>query len=229
VSAKPVECVAAEDVGDILVLPEGDPRRLHLESCPRCRALVVSHREFLAAHDDESIYGEREARQMDAARARLVAESRPATAHRGSAERPRETWWDRWFAPSLRPAWAIAGVALAAGAVLYAARLRAPAPEPVLRGGGVEPMALGEPERRPDGGVVLRWRAEAGAERYELHFYSTSLAELGQLSGADTSIVLAPAELPEAYRAGAIILYRVRAMRGGDAIATSPTGTLHRR
>jgi hypothetical protein len=230
VSAKPVECVAAEEIGDILALPEDDPRRAHLETCPRCRALVVSHREFLAAHDDESAYGEPESRRLDAARERLLAEPRPASAHRRSAAPVGGAWWDRWFAPALRPAWAIALVVIAAGVVLYAARPRTPGSEPVLRGGGSEPMRLSEPELRPDGGVVLRWRSEAGAERYEVHFYSTSLVEVGQrVAGADTSVTLAPADLPEVYRAGGVLLYRVRAMRGGDAIATSVTGALRRR
>ena len=42
------ECVRIEHMADIELLPADDPRRRHVESCPRCRAVYAAYRDFMA-------------------------------------------------------------------------------------------------------------------------------------------------------------------------------------
>ncbi len=40
-------CYGAEEIGEILKLDGADPRRRHIESCPRCAKLASAYRDFL--------------------------------------------------------------------------------------------------------------------------------------------------------------------------------------
>jgi hypothetical protein len=246
-TTRPVECVAEESLGEVLSLPEADPRRAHLDNCPRCRALVVGYRQFLepapaAAHS----YGTAEETHLTAFRERLAggaagsaaaaaaAAAAPVGAVDTSAEtRMRETggasWWSRIFAPSMRPAWGLVAVAVLFGGLWLGPKMRPQETEPVLRGGTTAALAIGEEVILPDGGLRLSWQPHPEAEHYELRFYSTALAEISRRDvGTGPAATIAPADMPEAYRVGEVVLYRVVALKGGDDLESSAPGSLQR-
>jgi hypothetical protein len=233
---KPVDCIAEDALGEVLLLPAGDPRRAHVESCPRCRALVVSYQGFVEpAAEDAAIYGGAERRRLDETRERMFAGTAPGTGGTAPASRrivpaPRAPWWSRAFAPALRPAWALAAVAVVVGAVVLWPRPVLRGPEPIVRGTADRPLALTEPAPLRNGGVRLAWRPFPGAQRYEVRFYSTALSALGRFdAGSDTGASLTLGDLPAAYRSRELILYRVAAMLGQDELALSATGSLQQR
>lgn len=234
-TTRPVGCVAEEDLGDTLALPESDPRRTHLETCPRCRALVVSYRQFLEPGGDESnAYGTSEARALDRFRERLTGEAPAAaaaapSASRGREPRDRESWWSKLFAPPLRPAWGVLAVLVVIAGVWIGPRLAPPEPTSALRGNPEAVLTLSEPVRRADGGVNLEWHAVPDADRYELRFFSTDLVEIGRRDLGDTTRVdLLNSDLPQTYHAGNIVLYRIVALKGGDEIEASSPGSLQK-
>lgn len=231
---KPVACVSEEALGEVLALPASDPRRAHLDTCPRCRALVLSYEAFLAPeHDLAAFYGAPEERVLDDARARLLggaqAPEAGTPARRAEAAPGRATWWDALFGPKLRPAWGLAALAVVAAVVLLMPRGRDAELGTQVRGLAGSPLALAEPEFGADG-VHLAWRGAVGAERYEVRIFSAALDPVASIdAGVDTSLSLAADRLPAAFGRGELLLYRVVAYHGGDELAISETRPLQRR
>lgn len=242
-TTRPVGCIAEESLGEVLSLPEADKRRAHLDSCPRCRALAVGYRQFLeptaaAAHS----YGTAEETHLTAFRERLSggtagaasADAAPVGAADLSAEtRLRDTdgasWWSHIFAPSMRPAWGLVAVAVLFGGLWLGPKIRPQGTEPVLRGGTTAALAIGEVVTLPDGGLRLSWQPHPEAERYELRFFSTALAEISRRdAGTEPAMTIVAGDMPEAYRAGEVVLYRVVALKGGDELESSAPGSLQR-
>ena len=242
-TTRPVECIAEESLGELLSLPDTDPRRAHLESCPRCRALVVGYRQFLepleaAAHS----YGTPEETHLNAFRERLAGaagtgaadsaekagQASPSTARGGGTN--SESWWSRLFAPPLRPAWGLVVIAIAFGGLWMGPRMGGQKTEPVLRGGGPVVLAIGEAVALPDGGIRLAWQPHPEADRYEVRFYSAALAEIGRRdAGSEAIVTIGSAEMPEAYRSGGLVLYRIVALKGGDDLDMSAPRSLQKR
>lgn len=226
---KPVECIAEEALGEILALPPDDPRRSHLDTCPRCRSLMLSYQGFVAPDAQSALaYGTPEAQALDRARERLLGVGDPHEAPPVAMPRSRP-WWAMLAAPRLRPVLALATIAVATVAVFLGSRLQGPAFDPTVRGLGGKPMSLAEPAYARDGSVRLLWRGTAEAERYELRFFTMALEPVGQVdAGTDTTVTLAPGRLPAAYGHGELLLYRVAAMRGRDEMAVSETRPIQR-
>ncbi|MEO5617287.1 MAG: hypothetical protein ABIS67_05920 [Candidatus Eisenbacteria bacterium] len=233
-TTRPVECVAEDSLGEILSLPDSDARRAHLESCPRCRALVVGYRQFLepsreAAHG----YGTQEETHLTAFRERLSgavpAEPARVDERSGDPRVPGGPWWSRAFAPPLRVAWALVAVAVVFGGLWLGPRSRLRGTEPVLRGGTTVALAIGEAIALPDGGIRLSWQPHPEAEHYEVRFYSTALAEIGRRNaGREPRVTIGPADMPEVYRAGNVVVYRIAALTGADELEVSAPGSLQR-
>ena len=237
---RPVQCIDEESLGDVLALPETDPRRRHVDECPRCRALVVSYRQFLdPAPEETASYGSAEDRRLTEHRERLagVPATRGSAATRDDADaraatpaRPAGTprsWGERLFGPALRPVWAIAAIVIAFGVMKIAPKsppgVTAP---PTLRGGASRELATATPSYAANA-VTLLWSANPEADHYQLRFFSTALAEIGRRDlGRDTSVTLATGDLPAAYAGGEAILWRVVAMKGGDELESSAPGSL---
>ena len=59
-------CIDIEKIAEILELQADDPRRIHLEECPRCSSALLAYRAFLKA---ETVSGS----DPDEAEARLEA------------------------------------------------------------------------------------------------------------------------------------------------------------
>lgn len=226
-----VSCIEAEALGEVLALPESDPRRAHVEGCPRCRALALSYRQFLApAAETTASYGTAEDAQLTAFRERLIGLAPAVTTPAAEARAAAKPRGGGPFAPAWRPIWALAAIAIAFGVYRFTPRSARVAPEaPALRGGSAVSLAPREPVYGSGGGVTLAWPAVAGADRYQLRFFSTALAEIGRRdAGAGLEVTLGPADLPESYRNGDAVLFRVVALHGDDEVLTSALASLHR-
>ena len=236
---RPVQCIAEEALGDVLALPPSDPRRRHVDECPRCRALAVSYREFLEPSTEEvASFGTAEDRQLTEFRERLTgvatatASPPPATVRDTKARAavpaaPPRSWNEWLFGPALRPVWAIAAIVIAFGVMKFAPKSPpGSVTAPTLRGGASHELATATPSYAAHG-VTLVWSANPEADHYQLRFFSTALAEIGRRDLArDTSVTLAAGDLPGAYAAGETILWRVVAMKGGDELESSAPGSL---
>ena len=239
---RPVQCISEEALGDVLALPPSDPRRRHVDECPRCRALATSYRQFLEPSTEETAsYGTAEDRRLTEFRERLTgvataaattsappASTPDAQARAAAPAAPARSWSERLFGPALRPVWAIAAIVIAFGVMKIAPKSPpGPATEPTLRGGTSHELATAAPSYAAHG-VTLVWSANPEADHYQLRFFSTALAEIGRRDlGRDTSVTLAdPSGLPAAYANGETILWRVVAMKGGDELESSAPGSL---
>ena len=119
---------------ELLALPEGDPRREQALGDPAVRALYDSYRTFMAAdatgvpgidRADDALARLRGAMIMDGGADVRVPASARVDRRGGGAP-----WWQALFAPSLRPALAIAVLVVVAGAAWLA--LRPTTPEHVV-------------------------------------------------------------------------------------------------
>jgi hypothetical protein len=236
-----VHCVSAEELGDVLDLPANDARRAHVRECPRCRSLAAAYLDFVSAAEPLPAGARpKDARKRLEADLRSAIHGRPAGARATDAApvgpagtgaaRRRATWWGG-LAP--RPAWALVALLLlvGAGAVWM-----------LLPREGVAPLVLrNEPPRsRSDDGFVLsppqieatgRWRLSwspvEGADSYQVRFFSSDLDDLAQIQPVTVlSISVTRDQLGADHAGGNVVLWRVVALRGGDAIATSPVGTI---
>lgn len=220
-------CFEPEELGGILQLDAGDPRRHHIDTCPRCQSRLIVYREFL---EDTSVpEGARRGEAAARLRAAFQAEVTPTLSTRRERP-PTESWWARMFRPALRPAWAGVGV-LAIALVAYTgyrAYREAAAPD-LLRGAGPRRGAgitLYPARTQADGALVLRWGAFAGADAYRVRVLGIDLADLATLGPvADTSIVVRSDQLPKGLPHGSAVGWQVDALAAGQIIATSPTGT----
>ncbi len=179
----PTPCIAPEEVGAVLALPAGDPRRAHLDTCPRCRALATAHRAFLeppappagARPDDAdarlTAWRERFFAAPDGAPAATPVAVRPAEARRSESR----GGWATLLAPAWRPAWAFAALVIVVGGALVMMRR----PESTLRGGAPAAVTIEVARWLPDGGVRLAWHGSPDAARFEVRLYSTALEPLG--------------------------------------------------
>ncbi len=240
-------CVRVEELGDLLELPADDPRRRHVEGCPRCRTLLASYARFLTPGTPPA--GARleqaEVRLTQVLRGALHGSSAapagpPASPDRAPARaQGRPGFWEQLRelanAPALRPAWAAVAILVVASVAFSLLDIRGPGRrEPVLRGGAppARTQAVAKPGLLPvapasGGALRLGWTRVPGAEDYEVRLYSADLAQLAALGPtADTTLVLRPQALPARPRPGETVLWRVYARRGGDEIAYSPVGML---
>lgn len=217
-------CLAPDELDAWAAWPASDRRLAHVRGCPRCRALIETHRLFHSPTPEELA-----APHVEAADSALSAHLERIT--RPDPVRPAATtapWWRVWFAPALRPALALAAVTLVLGVVVFGPRLLTPRTAPVLRGGAPTELVLEAPTVRADGAIVLRWQAVPGASHYRAIYYSTALDELGrsaELTGTD--VTLSPAQLPASARKGDLLI-RIVAMQGEDELAHSPAESLSR-
>ena len=227
-------CVSSEEIGAILRLPPDSPERQHLEACPRCRALLISYREFV--EDRSSPPG---ANLQDAGAHLREAFDETVAGRTETVKRP--AWWTftRWVPRlplGLGRAWLLAPVTMLVVLGLYAGfghlrresgpdRLRGPAATEPGRGQGSILLL----EARPQGteAVELRWRAIPAASSYEVVVFGTDLKDLARLrSLTDTLCVVRRADLHPEPGAGALLGWQVFAQRDGVTVASSPIGAV---
>jgi len=219
----PMKCQPLEALEALRLLPTDDPRRAHLDDCPRCQALLESLDSFLAPDDAAPAEG-------DAARARTTLRAALATEMAAEAERPRARLWERLLATfRSRPAWGVATALVVAAAVLLLQQWGQEAPRSTLRGrapvAGEGVVRLLGPLPTADGGLQLRWGRVVGAQRYDVRLYRPDLTAIATLdAGVETSLTLGAEQLAAAQ--DGTLLYKVIAYRGGDEIASSVVETL---
>jgi hypothetical protein len=221
-------CHAIRELPALGVLPAGDPRRAHLNACPRCRARLATYLEFVEAPPAVSGPQREEAlARLGAAldreilgRARTTARSFPA--HR------RRPWLDGRALLGERglPAGALAAAALLAVIGLTVLRVQERPPGVVLRAqhgrGGTELPETVAGHLEDDGSLLLRWRPVAGATAYRVELLDGELALLAAFeAGADTQRVIPADALRRAVHTAGSHAWTVTALVHGDVIARS--------
>jgi hypothetical protein len=219
-----IDCISPDDLDWVLSLPDDDPRRRHVRACPRCRALVDQYVAFLEAAPevDAARLADADAR-LSAALERAIGAA-PARGGR-IARSARVAWWETW---AWRPVAAAAAVVVVAGAALL--WMYAPHHEPELRGGPETAATVVVEHATLAGGAVhLDWRACPGASMYQVRVYASDLREVSRLETPETSLTLAAERLSPRLARENVVLVRIVALSGGDAIATSSAIALERR
>lgn len=210
------ECVRIEHMADIELLPPEDPRRGHLESCPRCRAAYAAYRDFMAPPppglDTEDARARLEAvleREMAVPTSKVAGSIAPRNAAR----------WVGWTA-------AAAAVVVVAGVLWMRPQTMRPQDAPVLRGPTARTtLALASPVVTGDG-VTLAWTAEPAATAYEVVFYDASMREVLRVpAGPVTELALTRAMLGERAAAGTDLAWRVIAIDAAGEMGRSSIGT----
>jgi len=218
-------CFDPRDAARVAALPPDDPLRVHARECPRCHALLDAYLAFEAADAAGVPADELAAADTRLARAVATVTGAGASTATPQAERRadrRPSFWEQLVQPSLRPALAFAVLAVAAGAVLLWPRAATREPGMVLRGEGHAPAFVLSLAERHDDSLHVAWAPASDADRYQLQFFSGSLAEIGRvgpLTGTRADLMLAG--LPFRVAAGDTLFVRVAALAGGDVLATS--------
>jgi len=241
-------CHGPAELEILAALPKGDPRREHLDECPRCQALLMTYSEFL--HDRSAPEGsdladaevrlahsfakEQELRRASPPHDRVGVAKRPPPA------RPRSFRWLPISWP--RPAFALAVAVMVAGLVYLgrewkhgdhgtdALRGESPSPRAGTPGPSRESTWLLSAERDPAGHPVLRWRSQPGADGYEIRLFGADLTDFARIGPqADTVLVLGPWVLPPSTPSTGEIGWQVIAQQHGRMVATSPPATVHLR
>lgn len=224
-------CAAMEDLAALLKLPPQDPRRRHLDGCPRCRARVVTFLEFTEAPNDvpRDLLLDAETKLDAALRRELALGGDP----RGEdAAAPFRRWLASLTLPRSGFAWV--GAAAVVVAVVAAVRIFAPRPEePFLLRGSEEHVAPGASTALAlravpaEGGVDLSWSAVPGADAYEVRIYGTNLEEIVRLRPTpEARLILKRTDLPVSAAPGAVVLWKVVALRDGDPLSESAPSQL---
>jgi hypothetical protein len=221
--------------------PAGDPERLHLDSCPRCRNRVALYADFTqpASLPAEADLADAERRLGASLRTlRGAAQASPAP-DRVPDRLPRATREKQGFLQSLlapfgNPSpWrlAVAGGGLIVAVALVMIRpwgLGGPDPTGTLRDeGSTRELELKAPSALSDGRIRLAWTPDPEAEAYRVRVLGPDLTEIlsRDLTGA-TALVIERATLPASIPPGTVLGWNVAVLRGGGEIRRSSTGTL---
>jgi hypothetical protein len=210
-----------------------EPRSHHFRSCPRCRGILLSYREFRGQVDRGPQPGEEMAvSRLDAfLRSQVASASIPESSTDQGARRervgPRE--W-RWAFPFRLAIPALGTAAILIGSFLF---LRddaswIPGRRSVLR--EVTPLsqnpeiALEKPRRVAGGAVEFRWRAGAPVDSYRIRFLDAGFREIARLeAGVATSITVPVARWDELREAGAIYWQAQGIVMGDPVVDSAPT------
>ncbi len=192
---------------ELVDLKADDPRRAHLDECPRCRAVMMSFEAFMDPADVPA-----EAKVADA-EARLSA----ALEQEMGVTRPAPTFWTPFRVRTFAAAAAVLIVAV--GLSLFGGGPEViPADGPVLRGAGspAAPFRV-EMSKLENGEFRISWPKIEGATAYRVVVYGEDLeAIMGYDTESATAFKLEPP-------AGAAFC-RVIALRDGDELGTSEPG-----
>jgi hypothetical protein len=214
-------CFSADELADILEMPEGDARREHLGTCPRCRAVLAEYRAFLAgeaeAGDDQ--YAEADGRLRAALQREIFGD---AHAPAGAEPRPRGRFFQLL---TLRPALTLAALLLAILAV-DTFRRGTDRGGVVLRqsegGSAAESLEALPTELAGDGGVLFHWSGTVVADAFEIQIFDQQLEELGRFPASGDSLLVLPlATLRQLLGDSAICVWRVIALRNDDEVLRS--------
>lgn len=227
-------CFRIEGLEEVASLPTEDPRRSHLDRCPRCRTRLASYRAFVDGAMPEGADPVAGVEAMTRA-LRLEIFAGPQAPRESSAavvgvdglgfEERVQQFLATLFTRRLRPAWGVLAVMLCFLAVREGLRI-----SPVRNDGinirGTEDSELvplaGTAEVLSEGFIQFRWTEAEQAERYDLIICAVDLREIMRIdAGVQTTHALRiDASIKQAGQRGPLF-WRVSAMRDGVEIARS--------
>jgi hypothetical protein len=231
-------CLTIEQLDRAGAWPDDDPRRLHIDNCPRCRALLASYRAFVEPSDAPPGADPAAAKRALAATLAHVIMRDPGSAPRFEALRGRvdaRGRWARWWdGPILRPALALAaGIMLTIGA-LELADLREPsAPDGVLRGepGAESAVVINATLEFDSAGTAhIRWDPLSIADAYRVVVFDATLQKVTdwEVGSATALAVDLRTDTRFSPRQGPLF-WAVVASQNGDEIARSRLENLPQR
>ncbi len=217
-------CIPVSEIGLAAAAPPDDPRRRHLETCSRCRALSREYQSFMNPAPLPS-----DARSDWAATAlsRRLAQEIGTPGGAIVALRPRRPL----SALPPRSLWAAAAVLVACAGIFLARDLtgglnpRVPPGPAILRGEADAPLALSV---TPTAGAPdvwhLAWTTPADADASVIVLYDAALRELGRQDlGPAVTLTLDPRAWPAASEAAYV---GVVFLDGGDEIGRTSARAL---
>ncbi len=205
------DCPDVEALAALSGLSADDPRRAHVESCPRCRARLIALEEFVAASGSDVPEAEWHVAEAELRR-RRVSDGLVSPPARPPAV--RRTWTRAVWRPVFAAAASL--VVMIAGA-WWVVQSRH---EPTLR-------ALPGDEWIPSvesrgAAVTIAWRATPGADQYRVVFLDASLEPVATLEvGPALEARVGREALPGGLAHGQAVMVEVHAIRGPDEVARS--------
>lgn len=198
-------CLNPEELAD---LAADDPRRAHVDACPRCQALLQSYAAFM-----DPVNVPRGA-NLEEADSRLAAALDREIGVGGEVVRPAASFWTPFRVRTLAAAAAVVIVAVGLSVFQPGSEVASP-DEPVLRGIGAPAAPFRcQMAMLDEGGFRVSWPGIAEATGYRLVVFGEDLTELAEFDvGMETKFEL---QLPE----GAAFC-RVIALRDGDELGRS--------
>ena len=204
-------CFQVDELGDLLELGYDDPRRKHLDECPRCRALLTEYRGFMAPPTDA------EGADLPDAEKRLTAFLKQKVQQDGSIAPPPSPSVRFFRRTSFRLVMAAAAVVFAVLTLMTYHDRQPPVSDEILlregtghgsfsEEGKVKLLPLG---KRADSKTGLRWHKVKGADAYRVRLFSVELEELAILGPVtETSLLLSSEEIPKLAEPGTIVRER---------------------
>lgn len=208
------ECIPLEVLGTLGTLDAEDPRRLHIERCARCSAMLVAYREFVRADSPERAH----VRDADKRLAAFIAERvEGVETGVGAPRRPRGRWFQLPTFRFIATTAALLFIAVAVTQFLPGSREGV-----VLRGGPHAGFSLEAPRVLDDGAIELGWAPVANADMYQVTILGTDLSEVFRMPAtSETRVTLDTRTLSaEATR------WQVTALREGGVVAESTPAAL---
>jgi len=221
----PDECYSPEILAELADAPLDDPRRAHLESCPRCRAQLAAYRKFMQPGElpAGAKLPDAEARLDTALSAEIFpAEAGSEVVTESAEARAPGGLIGHWFSDPSRRLLSLAAVLVVAmGIVVLTDVGDSPRRAPVLREDS-DPITDSFTARATtlaDGRLQISWSGVAGADGYQIGIFGTDLAEMTRFdAGTDVEMVL---DLADLLAGEETVIWQVIALRGGDEIARS--------
>jgi len=232
-------CFSPDEIETIPRLPSDSPERRHLEACPRCRALLLTYREFV-----EDLTAPDAADLQDAGE-RLRAAFRESMARTaGPTVRSRGLKVPRWIRHLPRRIGRASVLVPAAAAILVVVGLYAGieylreatgpdslrGPSPSERGAFEGAILLLDPRPIAVNGIELRWRSLPDVSSYEVVLFAADLKDLARLGPlSDTTCIVRRGDLLPEPPPGTVVGWQVVGLRDGAAVARSSIGTARTR
>jgi len=211
-------CIDVERIADVETAPEGHALRKHVAECPRCQSLWLEYQAFMKA----DVTG---ATHIDAARRALEATIRAQAASGARDAAPREarmsmrSAWPGWWRPALIAA--MASVLTIVAVSVWRGRNETP----VLRGGSESVWFLWPPHVSGIA-IVFAWKAVPDADAYEVEIFDDALHQVLHSAAVTTTSITVDRSALAGVPAGALLTWRVKALRAGDVISMSPPESL---
>ena len=235
-------CHTPEEITALAELEPGDPRRAHVDACPRCQAVLLSFREFLAAEPlPEGARPKQASKHLERVLQREILGSpspEAASEAAGNPAGPTRRSWREHLAGLLRPpvlAPALAGAVVVLAILLFPGRTPTE-PAPQYRGSSSETTPAGTGDAHDfiatattalaDGGWLLEWRLSSETDRAVVILYAADLSELVRHEVTrEHQLQLAASADHEPRFPAAARYWRVLGLQGTEEVARSTLQT----